>query len=67
MAKTDRKKDDRPQVNIRVDGEFIRDIGRLRLALSIPSDGTELITTTDIIKRAVRYMAEREVGKSARR
>jgi len=67
MAKSERKKDERPQVNIRVDGEFLRDIGRIRLALTMPTDGTELITTTDIIKRAVRYMAERESVKSARR
>lgn len=65
MATAPRKKDTRPQLNIRVDDDVIRDIKRLRVALSETSD--DIPTATDIIKRAVRYMAEREVGKGARR
>ncbi len=67
MAKNERRKQDRQQVNIRVDGEFLRNIGQLRLALSNQSAGMEMITTTDIIRRAVQYMVERESEKSLRR
>lgn len=65
MAASPRKKDTRPQLNIRVDDDVIQDIKRLRLALSEDED---IPTATDIIKRAVRYMAEREAprGRGAR-
>lgn len=61
MAATPRKKDTRPQLNIRVDDNIIQDIKRLRVALA--DTMVDVPTTTDVIKIAVRYMAEREAPR----